>query len=100
MTRLPATELAPTSVPVGVLLVDDDRGDYLLTRQLLLKSSRLRCELEWVARYEDALETMLRGKHDVYLVDYRLGARTGLDLLREAVAAGCARPIILLTGQG
>ena len=40
-----------------------------------------------------------KGGHDVYLVDYRLGERTGLELVREAVAKGSNGPFILLTGQ-
>ena len=31
-------------------------------------------------------------RHDVYLIDYRLGARTGLDLVREAFASAAACP--------
>ena len=33
------------------------------------------------------------------LLDYNLGARTGLDLLREVLARGCRTPIIMLTGN-
>jgi PAS domain S-box-containing protein len=33
-------------------------------------------------------------------VDYRLGAKTGLDFLKEAVQLGCEDPIVLLTGKG
>jgi signal transduction histidine kinase len=36
----------------------------------------------------------------VYLVDYRLGARTGIELLRETRARGRSGPVILFTGQG
>jgi len=43
---------------------------------------------------------MGRNSHDVYLLDYRLGEHTGMDLLRKAVKNGCRSPIILLTGQG
>ena len=42
----------------------------------------------------------LRGQQSVCLLDYHLGERTGLELLREAVARGCRTPIILLTGNG
>src|SRR5262245_44812293 len=38
--------------------------------------------------------------HDVYLVDYRLPGRSGLDLVREAAARGCAAPMLVLTGVG
>ena len=43
---------------------------------------------------------MGQDRHDAYLVDYRLGERDGLELLREAIARGCKAPIIILTSQG
>ncbi|MBD1920102.1 response regulator [Microcoleus sp. FACHB-831] len=86
--------------PIRVLLVEDDEDDYILTRDLLDEVERVRFSLEWVATYDAALEAIAQTRHDVYLVDYRLGDRNGLELLREAVAKGCKAPIILLTGQG
>ena len=38
--------------------------------------------------------------YDLYFVDYRLGVKTGLDLLKEAINANCDEPIVLLTGKG
>ncbi|MGH9763120.1 MAG: PAS domain S-box protein, partial [Blastocatellia bacterium] len=46
------------------------------------------------------LEAALHGGHDVCLVDYGLGERNGLELLRMATEQECHAPIILLTGQG
>ena len=43
---------------------------------------------------------MVRNQHDVCLLDYRLGARNGIELLTEALNRGCQAPIILLTGLG
>jgi serine phosphatase RsbU (regulator of sigma subunit) len=37
--------------------------------------------------------------YDICLFDCRLGARSGIELLREAQSAGCTAPIIMLTGQ-
>jgi PAS domain S-box-containing protein len=34
------------------------------------------------------------------LLDYRLGQRDGLELLRESAGKGCDVPVIVLTGQG
>jgi signal transduction histidine kinase len=85
---------------VKVLLVDDDEGDYVMTRDLLLETGSRKFTLEWVMTYETAIEAIGRKDHDVYLVDYRLGARDGLELLRTALRQGCEAPIILLTGQG
>ena len=59
-----------------------------------------RHELEWIGSYYAGLEAAAQNRHDVYLVDYNLGARSGLDLLREALRLGCRGPIILLTGIG
>jgi len=85
---------------VRVLLVDDDEDDYVLTRDLLAEAAGNRFDLEWVTTYEAALETMRRAQHHVYLVDYRLGEQSGLELLCAAIASGCTAPIIVLTGQG
>ena len=83
-----------------VLLVDDDEDDYIITRTLLEEVYRDEFDLEWVSAYERALQTLAAGQHSVCLLDYHLGERTGLDLLREGVARGCSTPIILLTGKG
>lgn len=85
---------------IKVLLVDDDEEDYILTKYVFddFKSNYYR--LEWVSNYTDALDSMTASSHDIYLVDYHLGGKTGLDLLREAVKKGCTSPVILLTGQG
>ncbi len=83
-----------------ILLVDDDKDDYVITRDLLSEIKELRYDLEWVTTYDAALKAMRSNDHDVFLFDYRLGDRTGLELLRETVANGYKAPVILLTGQG
>ncbi|MEA2631346.1 MAG: hypothetical protein QOE66_1565 [Chloroflexota bacterium] len=89
-------------LPVRVLLVEDDEDDYLLTRDLLreIYGDGGRFHLDWETDYDAALAAIRRDRHDIHLIDYRLGSRNGLDLLREAVGRGCTAPIILLTGQG
>jgi len=85
--------------PVRVLLIDDDQDDYFLTREMLADLNG-RFALDWASTYEAGIEAVCNGTHDVYLLDYRLGEKTGIDLLREAYDSGCDGPIILLTGQG
>jgi signal transduction histidine kinase/FixJ family two-component response regulator len=85
---------------IRVFLVDDDEDDYVLTRDLLAEAVGARFELDWVDTFQAALEAMGRAGHDVYLVDYRLGERDGVELLRVAIASGCRAPIIMLTGRG
>jgi signal transduction histidine kinase len=87
-----------TDTRVRVLLIDDDRDDYLLTRDVFAEMPAGRYQLDWVADYDTGLAAIRRGEHDVYLLDFRLGAKTGLDLLAEA-RKRAAGPVILLTGQ-
>ncbi|PCC68667.1 Signal transduction histidine kinase [Nannocystis exedens] len=84
---------------VSVLLVEDDRDDYLLTREMLEELGEGTYVLRWADCYEDGVEALLSGGPDLCLLDYRLGEKTGLELLREVVGRGCTVPIVLLTGQ-
>ncbi|HVE56091.1 MAG TPA: EAL domain-containing protein [Pyrinomonadaceae bacterium] len=86
--------------PVKVLLIDDDEEDYILTRYVFDEFKDNQFKLDWINNFEDGLNALNQNRHDIYLVDYRLGDRTGLELLRETIKNGCSAPIILLTGQG
>src|SRR3984957_17208215 len=85
---------------IKVMLVEDDEDDYILTRGLFTEMKGWRFQLEWFKSYQLGLAAMLRNQHEVCLVDYRLGAKNGIELLQEAVEKGCQLPIILLTGLG
>lgn len=85
---------------LNILLVEDDEDDFVMTRDLLLEIDGLRFDLDWASTFKDGLTKIMQKAHDVYLLDYRLGERTGLDLLREGYAIGCEAPFIILTGQG
>jgi len=63
--------------------VDDDEDDYIITRDLILRIAG-RYHLDWVNNYNGALDAIQRREHDIYLLDYRLGERTGLELLCES----------------
>jgi len=86
--------------PVRILLVDDDEDDYVITRGLISEIKDRRYQLEWVDNYDAALAALQRCEHDICLLDFRLGSRTGLELLRESKAFNGRLPMILLTGQG
>ena len=83
-----------------VLLVDDDKDDYLIIRDLLSKIDEFSCRLDWQDSYASGLEAMRRQQYDVCLLDYYLGKRNGLELLQEALNCGIKTPFILLTGRG
>jgi diguanylate cyclase (GGDEF)-like protein/PAS domain S-box-containing protein len=84
---------------ISVLLVEDDEDDYLIARDMLEGQDRSRFALEWSGTYDRALDAMRAGRHDIYLVDYRLGSHNGLELVREAFGLRNHPPVILLTGQ-
>lgn len=83
----------------AILLIEDDEDDYFLTRDLLSEIMGKEFELDWVTDWDSAFRAIDEGSHDVYLVDYRLGEKTGLELVQEAASRGCSGPFILLTGQ-
>ena len=88
------------SETIKVLLIEDDEDDYILTRELLAEVKGGRYSLDWASSYEEGLKVAGLLEHQVCLVDYRLGERSGVELIREAREFGLTTPMILLTGQG
>lgn len=86
--------------PIKVLLIEDDEDDYILTRHLLAEVKGGKYALDWASSYDEGLRVARLLEHHVCLVDYRLGARSGVELIREAREAQLTTPMILLTGQG
>jgi PAS domain S-box-containing protein len=85
---------------VRILIIDDDEDDFILTSGFLKTIEGWALEIQWCYNYKTALQHISAKAFDLYLVDYRLGAKTGIDLLKEAMAMNCEEPIILLTGKG
>jgi diguanylate cyclase (GGDEF)-like protein len=88
------------STKLNILLAEDDEDDFIITRRMLEDAYGSRFRLQWVRDWEHALAAIDQKCHDVCLVDYRLGARDGVELIVEARRKGSEVPIILLTGQG
>lgn len=82
-----------------VLVIEDDEDDYILVRSLLAEIPEREFHVDWAKDYDAALQKMCRDPYDVYLLDYRLGGRDGLSLLKEAILKGCNAPVIFLTGE-
>lgn len=85
---------------VRILIIDDDEDDFILTSGFINSIEDRSFEIQWCYSYKSALEHLASKKFDLYFVDYRLGAKTGIDLLAEAMKMNCEEPIILLTGKG
>jgi PAS domain S-box-containing protein len=88
------------SKPVRILIIDDDEDDFILTSGFLTAIQDRKLDIQWCYSYKTALQHIGSKNFDLYLVDYRLGAKTGIDLLKEAMNMNCEEPFILLTGKG
>ncbi len=80
-------------------MIDDDRLQFRLTQTDFTKFQGELYELEWASTYEDGLAKILGGGYQACLLDYQLGSKDGLQLIREAIAAGCRTPIVFLTAD-
>ncbi|ERJ20788.1 two-component system chemotaxis family CheB-CheR fusion protein [Salinisphaera shabanensis E1L3A] len=89
----------PRSRTVRVLLIDNDPEDRALLANLLHSGPRHRYALTMAGSYDEGLAALSKGGFDICLLDYELGGRTGLDLLRSPAAAGLHAPIVVLTGH-
>jgi two-component system, cell cycle sensor histidine kinase and response regulator CckA len=83
----------------SVLLVDDDEDDFCLTKALIEEASPGPVSIDWAPDYQRGLASVRNNAYDVALIDYRLGAHNGVDLVRAVRAAGCTTPLIMLTGD-
>lgn len=88
------------SAQIKILIVDDDEDDFVITSEYIRHIPATSYIIDWCPKYQDALGHMMARNYDLYFVDYRLGAKSGVDLLKEALDNNCEEPIILLTGKG
>jgi PAS domain S-box-containing protein len=86
--------------PTRLLLIDDDQGDFEMTRAMVTNIPRGSFTLDWVSSFQEGMEAIQRAEHDVYLVDYMLEDRDGLELVGWAREQGVRAPMIMLTGRG
>ena len=94
-------KMNPHETPeISVLLVDDDKEEYVLAKRYLKDALIGTFKVEWASTCEMALNSIRDGDYDVCLFDYQLGSQTGIDLLNEIRTAGHDIPVIFLTGHG
>jgi diguanylate cyclase (GGDEF)-like protein/PAS domain S-box-containing protein len=91
--------MTPPPSTIRVLVVDDDEDDVLLARSMLAEVDASHFEVDWARTSQEAIGFLERGPHDVYLVDYRLGEHTGLEVARSILIGERHAPVIMLTGM-
>ena len=84
--------------PLRILLIDDSEDDRLLVARLMAGLHDAAAVFRCASTFQEGLDALCAGDHDVCLLDYDLGLHSGLELLHEAHARGCAVPTIIMTG--
>ncbi len=85
--------------PASVLVVDDSRADFDLCELFLDTVAPGAWRLDWAPDFGAGLAALREGRHDLALVDHGLGRDSGVQLIEQAVAAGCGVPMVLVTGS-
>jgi PAS domain S-box-containing protein len=85
---------------IKVLIIDDDEDDFFITHTYLEAISHYKTDIIWAKNYEEGVRKLISEQPDICLLDFLLGGKTGISLLREVRKMGCDVPIILLTGKG
>jgi signal transduction histidine kinase len=96
---------APVAVPsktdrFSILAIDDNPSDLEILRRLVKRIPEWNVEFTICTEAMDGLALLERTPVDVVLVDYRLGAINGIQLLEVIRRTGFLGVIIVLTGQG
>jgi DNA-binding NarL/FixJ family response regulator len=85
---------------INILMIDDDENDAMLVRHMISKMPDFRWHFHWSGSYDEGLRKLAELQWDICLVDYQLGAHTGVQVVTEARARGVDCPFLLLTGAG
>jgi len=86
-------------MPRRILMIDDDRLQFRLTQAHFRHFRAETYELDWAPTYEAGLDRLMSGEYAACLLDFQLGERDGLQLIREAAERGCRTPIVFLTAE-
>ena len=85
---------------VKILLIEDDEDDYIIVKDSLSKVENTRYDLDWVRNFNDAVNKDFGNTYDACLLDFRLGMKNGLAVLKKLKESDFNAPVIMLTGQG
>lgn len=81
-----------------ILIIEDDREDFLLTRELIHEFLPSSGRVDWASSMQEGVKQLTTTHYDACLSDYKLASHTGLDLLKAAKSLGCPTPILFYTG--
>lgn len=85
---------------IRIAVIDDDEDDFFIIKDYIHSINGNQFVIDWFRDFDEAIEILRRQDYQLYFVDYYLGSKTGLDLLKIAADMKVDRPIVLLTGYG
>jgi len=85
---------------ITVVAIEDDPGDIHLLRRCLEDIPGWEVKFFAFTEPANALAQLSRHAQDIILLDYLLGATTGLEVLKTIQRYGCKCPVVILTGHG
>jgi PAS domain S-box-containing protein len=71
-----------------------------MAREMLAEARQEKFILEWASSYAEGRAILQNNPYDAVLVDYDLGAYSGINFIQEFSGQGCQAPMLLLTGRG
>ena len=72
------------NLPWNILIIDDDEDDFIIARSMLKEAKGRKFAIDWADTYPAGKEKLFSDHYHAVLVDYDLGTRSGIDLIREA----------------
>ncbi len=85
---------------VRIVIIDDDEDDFFIIADYIKGIPGTHFIIDWCNNYQQAIQKINAREYQIYFIDYRLGSRTGLELLKEVNQNDFYDPVVLLTGKG
>lgn len=82
---------------IRVLIIEDDEKDFIVTKYYLDNIRTCQYIIDWEKDFDSALNRVIIQEHDIYLIDYNLGERNGIELVKQVMNSGINMPFIFLT---
>ncbi len=85
----------------NILIVDDNPDDCLIIKEIIEENMHSNNpQITVAANFDQAIEACYGRDYDLCLLDYKLGKRDGIRVLKDFREHGFIMPVIFLTGQG
>lgn len=76
-----------------ILILDDEESEFFPIREAFVNLS---CHLEFVQEEKEAIARLRESRYDLFVVDYGMPRRDGLEIIQDLRARGVRTPAILL----